>query len=163
MIVAKRIESIVARSLSKSGLTLAVAESCTGGLVGHRITQTPGSSNYFFGGVIAYSNFAKVRLLGVGERTLTEHGAVSRETASEMAEGARRLFGTDIALSVTGIAGPGGERKQKPVGLVYIALAIRGTVVTKRKYFTGTRNAIKARASTAALSLLCQYLCACKQ
>lgn len=102
------------------GLTLAAAESCTGGLVGDLITDVSGSSEYFLGSAGTYSNEAKMRLLGVREETLVAHGAVSVETAAEMAQGARRLYAADIAVSVTGIAGPTGGTAEKPVGLVYI-------------------------------------------
>lgn len=153
-----RIEKFLGDLLRKRGLTLVVAESCTGGLVGHRITQAPGSSDYFLGGIIAYSNPVKNRLLGVKQKTLRIHGAVSRETAVEMAGGARRELKADIGLSATGIAGPGGGTKLKPVGLVYVGLADSKTVVARRYEFTGTRNQIKTQAADAALTMLCNYL-----
>jgi len=117
------LEEAVGRLLAERGLTVAVAESCTGGLIAHRLTNVPGSSRYFLGGVVAYANEVKERMLGVRPETLRQHGAVSRETALEMARGVRRLLGADIALSATGIAGPAGGTPEKPVGLVYVALA----------------------------------------
>ena len=156
--MATRIEKVLGDLLRKRGLTLVVAESCTGGFVGHRITQTPGSSDYFLGGIIAYSNPVKNRLLGVKQKTLRIHGAVSRETAVEMASGARQQLKADIGLSATGIAGPGGGTKLKPVGLVYIGLADSKTAVSRRYKFAGTRNQIKTQAADAALTMLYKYL-----
>jgi nicotinamide-nucleotide amidase len=118
--MAESIEVAVGKMLADKKLTLALAESCTGGLVGHRLTDVPGSSDYFLGGIVAYSYEAKEKLLGVHHDTLYDHGAVSPETAIEMARGARRVLGADIGLSVTGIAGPGGGLPDKTVGLVYI-------------------------------------------
>ena len=118
---AQDLEEQVGELLSQRGWTLAVAESCTGGLLGHRITNVSGSSAYFEGGIISYSNEAKEAVLAVPREILIEHGAVSRETALAMARGARRVLGTDLAVSVTGIAGPGGATAEKPVGLAYIA------------------------------------------
>jgi PncC family amidohydrolase len=115
------LEVIVGQLLLQRKLTMALAESCTGGLVGHRLTDVPGSSAYLLGGIVAYSYDAKELLLGVQHNTLYDHGAVSAETAVEMARGARRALGADIGLSVTGIAGPGGGLPGKPVGLVYSA------------------------------------------
>jgi nicotinamide-nucleotide amidase len=115
------LEEAVGRLLAERGL--AVAESCTGGLIAHRLTNAPGSSRYFLGGVVAYANEVKERVLGVRPGTLREDGAVSREAALEMARGVRRLLGADIAISATGIAGPTGGMPEKPVGLVYVALA----------------------------------------
>ena len=117
------LEEAVGRLLAERGLTVAVAESCTGGLIAHRLTNVPGSSAYFLGGVVAYANEVKERVLGVRPETLRRYGAVSRETALEMARRVRRLLGADIALSATGIAGPAGGTPEKPVGLVYVALA----------------------------------------
>src|SRR4030067_353261 len=104
----------------------ALGESCAGGLIGHRLTNVPGSSDYFLGGIVAYAYEAKERLLGVRHQTLYEHGAVSRETAIEMARGARVALGADVGVSVTGTAGPGGGLPDKPVGLTWIAVSTRG-------------------------------------
>src|SRR3972149_823937 len=117
------LEEQVGRALKARGWTLAVAESCTGGLVADRITDVPGSSDYFLGGVVAYANMAKERILGVRASTLESHGAVSQETAVEMAKGVRRAFGADLAVAVTGIAGPGGAQADKPVGLTWLGLS----------------------------------------
>ena len=152
------LEKQIGDLLSQRRWTLAVAESCTGGLLGHRITNVPGSSAYFQGGVISYSNEAKGRILGVPHETLIEHGAVSKETALAMAHGARRLFGTHIALSVTGIAGPAGGTPEKPVGLVYIGLAAEGVDLWERHIWTGDRTENKERSAEAALELLVKYL-----
>lgn len=152
------LETVVVRMLVERGLTLALAESCTGGLVVNRITNVPGSSDAFIGGIVAYANEAKTKFLGVPEETLRAHGAVSSETAQAMAEGAARNVGTDIALGITGIAGPGGGSDEKPVGLVYIALKTpSGTEVTKNVY-GGSREDIKMRASQTALNMLRVYL-----
>lgn len=144
--------------LSQRGWTLAVAESCTGGLLGHLITSVSGSSAYFQGGVISYSNEAKERILGVPHETLVEQGAVSKETAVAMAQGARRLLGTDLALSVTGIAGPTGGTPEKPVGLVYIALAAQGVDVWQKHVWQGDRRENKRLSAEAALRLLHEFL-----
>lgn len=118
-----QLHSVVVRQLVEAGKTLALAESCTGGFLAHRITNVPGASAVLDSGMVTYSNAAKVRMLGVSQQTLDEHGAVSKATAKEMAEGARRSTGADYALSVTGIAGPGGGTAEKPVGTVFIGLA----------------------------------------
>jgi PncC family amidohydrolase len=144
--------------LSQRGWTLAVAESCTGGLLGHRITNVSGSSAYFEGGVISYSNEAKELLLGVPCETLVQHGAVSGETALDMARGARRLLGTDIAVSITGIAGPTGGTPDKPVGLVYIALAAEDAELLEEHVWSGDRTANKEQSAEAALELILKYL-----
>lgn len=131
------LEEIVGDMLSERGYTIATAESCTGGLIGHRLTNVPGSSTYFLGGVISYSNDMKMKTLGVQVNTLQEFGAVSKQTATEMAHGARDFFGSDLAIAVTGIAGPGGGTAEKPVGLVYITLVHNDTVWAKKfKFFT---------------------------
>jgi nicotinamide-nucleotide amidase len=135
------------------GLKLAVAESCTGGLVGVRLTEIPGSSDVFVGGVIAYADRLKIELLGVTPALLAEHGAVSESVARAMAEGATRRFAA-AAVSVTGIAGPGGGSADKPVGTVWFGCAVDGTVDTRRVMFVGTRHEIRARAAQAALLLL---------
>src|SRR5512136_884900 len=153
-----RLEVIVGQLLAERKLKLATAESCTGGLLGHLITDVPGSSAYYGGGIIAYSYEAKERLLGVHHDTLYEHGAVSAETALEMARGARRELGTDIGISITGIAGPGGGMPGKPVGLVYIALSFRTGDVIKRYVWDSDRDGNKARSAEAALELLREFL-----
>ncbi|MCS7239909.1 MAG: CinA family protein [Candidatus Bipolaricaulota bacterium] len=151
-------EAEVGELLRARGLTLAVAESCTGGLLGMRLTEVPGASDYFRGGLIAYSNAVKQELLGVPGEVLAKHGAVSPECARAMAEGARRLFRVDLALAITGIAGPTGGTPEKPVGLVYIALAHPQGVVVERHDFRGSRQGVRWSASEAALALLCQHL-----
>src|SRR5688500_4985133 len=113
-------EEVVGRLLSEAGKTVSVAESCTGGLIGSRLTEVPGASSYFMEGVVSYSNEAKARTLNVAKPLLDEFGAVSAEVAGAMAEGMRNRSGTDYAISVTGIAGPGGGTEEKPVGLVYL-------------------------------------------
>ena len=154
----ENLEEVVGQLLVEQELTLGVAESCTGGLVTHRLTNVPGSSNYLLGGVVAYSYDVKERVLEVHHDTLYEHGAVSRETALEMARGARRLLGSDVALAVTGIAGPGGGTAEKPVGLVYIALAARDSEHCERYVWSGDRLQNKQRSSQAALEMLREYL-----
>ncbi len=154
----EQLERIVGELVRSQKLTLSVAESCTGGLLGHRLTNVPGSSDYFVGGVVAYSYEAKERVLGVRHDTLYDHGAVSEQTALEMARGARRLLGTDVALSVTGIAGPGGGMPGKPVGLVYIALSARDQETCHQFVWEGTRESNKAHSAQAALELLVAYL-----
>jgi PncC family amidohydrolase len=152
------LENQIGELLSQRGWALAVAESCTGGLIAHRITNVSGSSAYFQGGVVSYSNEAKERILRVPHDTLVEHGAVSEQTALAMAQGARRLFGTDIAVSVTGIAGPTGGAPEKPVGLVYIALAAEGVDLCEKHLWKGDRTENKAQSAEAALKLLLKHL-----
>ncbi len=152
------IETQIGDLLRQQGLKLAVAESCTGGLIGHRITNVPGSSEYFTGGVIAYAYEAKVNLLAVSWDTLKAYGAVSRETVLEMAAGARRSLQADIAVSVSGIAGPGGGMPGKPVGTVWVGLAALQGQWARLFCFQGDREQIKAKASEAALTLLLDYL-----
>lgn len=142
------------KRLSKLKKTLAVAESCTGGLLAGRITDVPGASAYFLGGIIVYANEAKVTLLGVPREVIVTRGAVSAECAQAMAEGARIRFGTDFGLAVTGIAGPGGGTSDKPVGLVYVALASAGGVAVEEHRFQGSRGENRRRACDAALDLL---------
>jgi len=144
-----------ARSL---GVRLAVAESCTGGLVGARLTEVPGSSDVFVGGVIAYDNALKRDLLGVPEALLAEHGAVSEPVARAMASGAASRFGVRGAVAVTGVAGPGGGSPEKPVGTVWLAAALNDEVVSRRSMFPGSRHEIRARAAQAALLLLYRSL-----
>jgi PncC family amidohydrolase len=144
--------------LRRKGLKLAVAESCTGGLIGHRITNVPGSSDYYLGSVTAYAYEAKERLLGVAHETLVQHGAVSPETALEMAQGVRRALAADIGVSVTGIAGPGGGLPHKPVGLVWIALSTPTGDTAFRYLWHGSRVENKVYSAQAALQLLLDYL-----
>ena len=156
------------QSLTQRRLTLAVAESCTGGLIGHLLTEVPGSSQAFLGGVVAYHNRAKVAILGVDEALLEREGAVSEAVARAMAEGVRRLFGSDpsgsspsgrsLGLAVTGIAGPTGGTPEKPVGLTYVALAHGATIRCQRYLWTGDRTSNKARSAEAALNLVIEHL-----
>jgi nicotinamide-nucleotide amidase len=152
------LEEKVGRLLSRGGLSLAVAESCTGGLIGHRITSVAGSSDYFERGMVVYSNQAKEELLGVRHETLKTFGAVSAETAREMAFGARDKARTDIGLSVTGIAGPGGGTGEKPVGTVYFGLAHGDHVESHLRRFMGDRSQVKTQSAETALDLLRRYL-----
>ncbi|HKS29583.1 MAG TPA: competence/damage-inducible protein A [Pyrinomonadaceae bacterium] len=147
-------EEVVGLRLAVGGFTLAVAESCTGGLISQRLTDVPGSSVYFMESVVTYSNEAKTRLLGVDEELIGRHGAVSAEVAEAMAEGVRRRAGTDFGLSVTGIAGPGGGSEEKPVGLVYIALSDDAHTEHRKLQLPGDRHLIRWRASQGALDLL---------
>ncbi len=137
---------------------MAVAESCSGGLIAHRITNVPGASAVFLGGVVAYSNAAKMTVLGVGEETLLRDGAVSEATAQAMAEGARGLFQSDYALAATGIAGPGGGTAEKSVGLVYIAVSRADETRVQRCCFSGDRENIKRRTAETALNMLLEWL-----
>jgi nicotinamide-nucleotide amidase len=147
-------EAIVGQALKNRGWRLGLAESCTGGLVSHRITAIPGSSAYFVGGVEAYANSAKMNLLGVKRETLQAHGAVSEECAGEMAAGALRAFGADVAVSTTGIAGPDGGTPEKPVGYVCFGLATADGVVTRTHQLWGTRDWVKLLASQVALDMI---------
>jgi PncC family amidohydrolase len=142
----------------QSPLTVAAAESLTGGNVSARITAISGSSSYFLGGIVAYSNAAKASLLGVSEETLATRGAVSAECAREMAEGARRAFGADLAVATTGIAGPGGATERKPVGLVYIGLAGPDGVSAEEFHFPGGRAVVTDASTQAALLMLLRGL-----
>jgi nicotinamide-nucleotide amidase len=145
---------IVGDLLRKTGLTLAVAESCTGGLLGKRVTDVPGSSDYFLGGVVSYSNEVKTRILGVPEDVLAKYGAVSAEVAEAMAVGVASLLGCDCALSVTGVAGPGGGTEDKPVGLVYLGSMLNGVAEYERLRLWGRRDQVRERAALAALDML---------
>jgi nicotinamide-nucleotide amidase len=152
-------EEVVGRLLTEQKRTIALAESCTGGLIGHRLTQVPGSSTYVDRGVICYSNKAKSDLLGVPPELIYKHGAVSAEVAAAMAKGVRERSGVSVGLSVTGIAGPGGATATKPVGLVYVGLnADSGDSITREHRFHGDRAVIKQRSSQAALDLLRRWL-----
>ncbi|HEX8473931.1 MAG TPA: competence/damage-inducible protein A [Pyrinomonadaceae bacterium] len=147
-------EEVVGLRLAVGGFTVAVAESCTGGLVAERLTEVPGSSSYFMEGIVSYSNDAKIRLLGVPADLIGEYGAVSAPVAEAMAEGVRLRAGTDFGLSVTGIAGPGGGSAEKPVGLVFIALSDDAHTEHRKLLLPGDRQLIRSRASQAALDLL---------
>jgi nicotinamide-nucleotide amidase len=155
---ADSLESVVGRMLRESHLTLAVAESCTGGLIGHRITNVPGSSAYFAEGVVCYSNEAKHRLLGVRTETLDSHGAVSEEVAREMAVGVRSRGNRSLGLATTGIAGPDGGTEDKPVGTVCLALASEAGVVSRRYQLWGTRDWVKLLTSQLALDWVRRHL-----
>ena len=150
----------VAEVLTNGSHTLAVAESCTGGLMAKRITDLPGSSTYFRGGVIAYADHVKLELLGVEEAVLAENGAVSETVAAGMARGVADLLKADVGVGITGVAGPGGGTPDKPVGTVWIAVAVQGSVRTSHRVFGGDREAVRERASQAALLLLYRELVA---
>jgi nicotinamide-nucleotide amidase len=152
------LEVRVGRLLTEQKKTLALAESCTGGLITHRLTNVPGSSAYIIAAVVAYAYEAKVAALGVTWDTLQKHGAVSRETVSEMARGARERFSATLGLAVTGIAGPGGGMPEKPVGLTYIGLAATDQVIVEKHIWQGDRLQIKEQTAEAALKLLCKHL-----
>jgi PncC family amidohydrolase len=155
----ERLEARVGEGLRAKGWTIATAESCTGGLVAHRLTNIGGSSDYLLGGIVAYSNAVKQSLLRVKQGTLIAYGAVSEQVAAEMATGARAALAVDMAVSVTGIAGPGGGTPEKPVGLTYIGLAgPNGLLVVQRYVWDGDREANKAASAEAALNLVLQHL-----
>lgn len=152
------LEEVVGRMLQARDLSIAVAESCTGGLLAHRLTNVPGSSAYFHLGTVVYANRWKSNLLGVSLGTLAAYGAVSSQTAEAMAQGIRRLANTDVGIGITGIAGPSGGTEAKPVGLVYIALSYQGKVTVHKEQFLGDRKAIKAQTVQKALWLLWKML-----
>lgn len=144
--------------LRARGLKLATAESCTGGLIADRITNVPGSSDYFLGGFVAYAYEAKVASLNVSWDTLKAYGAVSKETVLEMARGARKVLDADVAISVSGIAGPGGGLPNKPVGTTWLGLCANDAERSKLELFKGERLEIKIQAAEAALQMLMDYL-----
>jgi len=153
------IGSAIIAELARRGQTFSVAESVTGGAIADAIVSVPGASRVFLAGIVAYANAVKMSALGVSAETLAAHGAVSEETAIAMAEGAKRAFGTDLALATTGIAGPDGGSEEKPVGLVWFALAgADGTVETHRLTFPGQRSDIRDRATMSAQSILWRHL-----
>jgi nicotinamide-nucleotide amidase len=154
------LEQAVIHLLIERGKTLAVAESCTGGGLGARLTSIPGSSAAFLGGIISYSNEVKERLLGVPEELLAEHGAVSAPVAGAMARGARERLGADYALSITGVAGPDGGTESKPVGLAYVGLAGPNGVRTTENHFIGIREDVRRRSTQVALQMLREDLIA---
>ena len=142
-------------------LSIGTVESATGGRIADRITNVPGSSDYFKGSVVAYSDEVKIGLLGVKKTTLENYGAVSEQTAVEMARGGRKRLDVDICVSDTGIAGPSGATREKPVGLFYLGLAARGVTLSKKHVFQGTREENKRDAAEAALNMLKNYLLEC--
>lgn len=152
------VEEAVGRLLVERDMTLAVAESCTGGLIGSRLTDVPGSSSYFLGGMIVYSNQAKIDLLDVSGETLEENGAVSVVTAVEMARGVRAKLGSDLGIAVTGIAGPDGGTEEKPVGTVCIGLASGQDAFSEKYLFCGTRAQVKEKSASMALDWVRRYL-----
>lgn len=152
------LESRIGDLLKARGQTFTAAESCTGGLILHRMTNVPGSSAYVLGGFVTYSNPSKTKFAGVRNETLAAHGAVSRETALEMARGSRIAFGADYALSATGVAGPGGGSETKPVGLVYIGLSGPGVEEVREYRWTSDREGNKRLSAEAALQLLYDHL-----
>jgi PncC family amidohydrolase len=152
------LEILVGELLRRRELRLATAESCTGGLIGHRLTNVPGSSDYYLGGVIAYSNQVKVNQLGVRAETLEKFGAVSQETVLEMARGVRLLLRAEIGLSVSGIAGPGGGSPEKPVGLTWIGLNVQGYEQAWSYTWPGERLQVKEHTAEQALKLLVKFL-----
>ncbi len=156
--MAEALEVRIGQALRRRGWTLSLAESCTGGLVSHRVTNVAGSSDYYRGGIVSYANQAKVGLLGVRPETLAAHGAVSRETALEMAAGARQALAADVGLSVTGIAGPGGGSPDKPVGLTWIAVNTPEGQTAERQVWSGDRESVKCQSAEAALVLLLRAL-----
>ena len=148
------LEQEIGDLLRQKGLTLGVVESATGGLISHRITNVPGSSNYYKGSVTAYSNETKIKVVGVSAATIEKHGAVSHQVAEEMALGGRQVLAVDICVADTGIAGPSGATRGKLVGLFYLGMAYQGGVFNKRHEFHGDREQNKQSAAEAALSWL---------
>ncbi len=152
------LEHEVGTILRQKGLTLGLVESATGGLISNLITNVPGSSDYYKGSITAYSNQAKINLVGVREETLKKYGAVSSQVAKEMAQGGRRALDVDICLADTGIAGPAGATKGKPVGLFYIGLSHQSVTYSRKHNFYGNRRQTKKAAAESALSWLKEYL-----
>jgi nicotinamide-nucleotide amidase len=150
----ENLETVIVRELAAHHATLAVAESCTGGFLAHRLTNVPGASEIFVAGYVTYSNKAKISALGVPADLIAKHGAVSKAVARAMAEGARNKSGADYALSVTGIAGPAGGSVEKPVGTAYLALADGGKTVVRHLFFPTDRETFKQLTTQMALNLL---------
>lgn len=144
--------------LIEANKTLSVAESCSGGLIQNKFTDNPGSSEYFLGGVVSYSNYAKKKFLDVRQKTLDKHGAVSPETVKEMLEGVKEIFNSDISLAISGIAGPSGGTKEKPVGLVYMGVLLNDEMEIEKCHFNGNRLQIKQQSAVAAFFLLLKHL-----
>jgi len=158
MMADETLEITIRELMHRTGLTLAVAESCTGGLVSHRITNVPGSSEYFLGGIVAYGNEVKTDFLGVRTETLAVHGAVSEQTVLEMALGVRQVLSADIGAAVSGIAGPGGAMPGKPIGLVWIGLSAPGVEHAWQYIWQGDRLAVKEQSAGAVLRHIVEYL-----
>ncbi|MGB9721586.1 MAG: CinA family protein [bacterium] len=154
----KNLALLTSKWLSRVGQTLGICESCTGGMLSSMITSIPGSSNYFKGGIVAYSNEIKEKIVGVKSITLKKFGAVSGQTAKEMARKVRYITKSDIGVSITGIAGPGGGTKEKPVGLVYIAVADKVNVLVYKFQFSGNREQIRRKACANALKQLVKFI-----
>ena len=151
-------EAQIGPLLSAQSWTLSTAESCTGGLIGHLITEAPGSSAYYVGGIVSYSNQLKEQLVGVSPSTLESYGAVSKQTALEMAQGVRRKLRTDLGLSVTGIAGPGGATQDKPLGTTWIGLSTPGSTLAYHFVWSGDRQENKVASAQAALRIVYEFL-----
>ncbi len=154
----KKAEELMLAIMRKSGQSVAVAESCTGGLIAQRLTNVPGSSDYFRLGVVPYSNDAKKKVLKISPHLLRKFGAVSEQVAIAMAQRVRRIVEADWGIAVTGIAGPTGATKAKPIGLTYLAVAGPDGVICRRHFFHGTRHTIRKKAAEAALDLLIRDL-----
>ena len=146
------------RKLKEKKYTIATAESCTGGLIAGKIVDYPGASEAFIDGVVSYSNESKIKRLGVSEDTLNKYGAVSEQTAKEMAEGVKKALGADVGVASTGVAGPDGGTAEKPVGLVYIAVSVKNHTTVKKLNLRGTRNRIRGRVVTEVMTLLLDVL-----
>lgn len=153
----RSIEYTLAELLKKLGLSLATAESCTGGLLSHRITNVPGSSAFFLGGIVSYAYSAKTRLLGVKQETLELHGAVSRQAVLEMAQGARQTLGADLGIAISGVAGPDGGTVEKPVGFTWIGLCSEDVLEAWNYTWAGGREQVKEQSAQQALQLLVEY------
>jgi len=153
-----KVEQDVGSLLCQKGLTLGAVESATGGLISHLVTNVPGSSGYYKGSITAYSNEAKIKVVGVKEETINKHGAVSPQVAEEMARGGRKVLAADICIADTGIAGPGGATPGKPVGLFYIGLSHAGGTYSQKHIFRDDREQNKRKAAEAALNWLKEYL-----
>lgn len=152
------LEEKAVKLLIRKGKTLSSSESCSGGLLSHRITNIPGSSQVFYLGIVTYDNRAKTKLLGVSKKILKRHGAVSAPVAALMAKNVRKILKTDLGIGITGIAGPTGQTKDKPVGLVHIALSTQNKVIGQKLNLKGSRTAIKNQAVTKALQLIIKTL-----
>ena len=152
------IEQKISKLLIDSKKTLSIAESCTGGLIADRLTNIPGSSEFLKLGIVAYSNAAKIKLLKVPAETIKKYGAVSFQTAAAMAEGVKKILKTDFSIGLSGIAGPTGATKTKPVGLVYVAVSSKYGTICLEHFFSGTRTSIKEKAATEVLKLTLQSI-----